>query len=195
MNLQEVADKWHVFFQNSATENYGHLLQQTKQQLEATEIVVSEEDNNYNQSFTMHEILRTMKKSKGKSVGPDGVSYGILKNLCRNAKEELLKLFNHVWTKKKFPVEWRKSLILPILKSGMPRDDPMSYRPIILTNTICKLIERMIKKRLMWTYVVILLNGDERIPRDAGDLTRLTIVAENYVPAVADESMLLTVGA
>jgi hypothetical protein len=35
---------------------------------------------------------------------------------------------------------------------------------------------------------VILLNGDERIPRDA-------IVAENYVPAVADESMLLTVGA
>jgi hypothetical protein len=42
---------------------------------------------------------------------------------------------------------------------------------------------------------VILLNGDERIPRDAGDLTRLTIVAENYVPAVADESMLLTDGA
>jgi hypothetical protein len=34
---------------------------------------------------------------------------------------------------------------------------------------------------------VILLNGDERIPRDAGELSKLTIVAENYVPAVADE--------
>jgi hypothetical protein len=44
---------------------------------------------------------------------------------------------------------------------------------------------------------VILLNGDERIPRDAGDLIKLTIVAENYVPAVADvdESLHLNVGA
>jgi hypothetical protein len=36
---------------------------------------------------------------------------------------------------------------------------------------------------------------DERIPSNAGELTKLTIAAENYVPAVADESMLLTVGA
>jgi hypothetical protein len=42
---------------------------------------------------------------------------------------------------------------------------------------------------------VILLNGDKRIPSDAGELLKLTIVAENYEPAVADESMLLTVGA
>jgi hypothetical protein len=35
---------------------------------------------------------------------------------------------------------------------------------------------------------VILLNGDERIPSDAGELMKLTIVAENYVPA--DKSML-----
>jgi hypothetical protein len=42
---------------------------------------------------------------------------------------------------------------------------------------------------------VILLNGDERIPRDAGELIKLTIVAESYVPAVADESLHLYVGA
>jgi hypothetical protein len=43
---------------------------------------------------------------------------------------------------------------------------------------------------------VILLNGDERIPSDAGKLMKHTIVDENYVPAVADESsMLLNVGA
>jgi hypothetical protein len=34
---------------------------------------------------------------------------------------------------------------------------------------------------------VILLNGDERIPSDTGKLMKLTIVAENYVPAVAGE--------
>jgi hypothetical protein len=37
---------------------------------------------------------------------------------------------------------------------------------------------------------VILLNGDERISNDAGELIKLTIVAENFVPAVADESIL-----
>jgi hypothetical protein len=42
---------------------------------------------------------------------------------------------------------------------------------------------------------VILLNGDERIPRDAGELINLTIVAENYVPAVADGLLHLNVGA
>jgi hypothetical protein len=42
---------------------------------------------------------------------------------------------------------------------------------------------------------VILLNGDERVPSDAAELMKLTIVAENYVPAVADEWMLLNVGA
>jgi hypothetical protein len=42
---------------------------------------------------------------------------------------------------------------------------------------------------------VILLNGDERIPTDAGELIKLTIVAENIVPAVADESSHLNVGA
>jgi hypothetical protein len=39
---------------------------------------------------------------------------------------------------------------------------------------------------------VIFLNGDERIPSDAGELMRLTIVAENYVPVVADESVLFS---
>jgi hypothetical protein len=42
---------------------------------------------------------------------------------------------------------------------------------------------------------VILLHGDERIPRDAGELSKLTIVAENNVPAVADESLHLNVAA
>jgi hypothetical protein len=42
---------------------------------------------------------------------------------------------------------------------------------------------------------VIMLNGDERIPSDAGELMKLTIVAENYVPAAADESVLLNIGA
>jgi hypothetical protein len=33
---------------------------------------------------------------------------------------------------------------------------------------------------------VILLNGDEQIPSDAGELKKLTIVAENYVPGGVD---------
>jgi hypothetical protein len=43
--------------------------------------------------------------------------------------------------------------------------------------------------------VVILLNDDDRIPSDAGELMKITIVAENYVPTVADKAMLLNVGA
>jgi hypothetical protein len=42
---------------------------------------------------------------------------------------------------------------------------------------------------------VILLNGDERIPSEAGELMKVTIVSENFVPIVADDLILLNVGA
>jgi hypothetical protein len=58
MNSKKIADKMaQVFFQNSAIESYGHRFQQTKQQLEATDIVVNEDDNNYVSSFFMFKGL------------------------------------------------------------------------------------------------------------------------------------------
>jgi hypothetical protein len=41
--------------------------------------------------------------------------------------------------------------VVAIPKPGLPKDDPLSFRPIALTKTMCKVMEKMvIKERLMW---------------------------------------------
>jgi ribonuclease HI len=50
-----------------------------------------------------------------------------------------------------FPENWRTSLLIPILKKGKDPKFAVNYRPISLTNCACKLLERMVNKRLVWT--------------------------------------------
>ena len=64
--------------------------------------------------------------------------------------QEILTLLNYVWTNDVFPQSWRHSYIIPILKPGKDCNRVTSYRPIQLTSCLCKLMERMISKRLGW---------------------------------------------
>ena len=47
-----------------------------------------------------------------------------------------------------FPGTWKQSIIVPIPKSGKDKSNPQNYRPIALTNCLCKTMERMINCRL-----------------------------------------------
>ena len=62
----------------------------------------------------------------------------------------ILDLYNYIWTNHVFPDGWRHSILIPILKGGKDFNRVESYRPIQLTSCLCKLMERMIAKRLAW---------------------------------------------
>ena len=62
----------------------------------------------------------------------------------------LLALFNKIWLDGTFPAHWREAHIVPIPKQGKDHTDPKNYRPISLTNCLCKLFERIVTSRLMW---------------------------------------------
>lgn len=47
-------------------------------------------------------------------------------------------------------MERSNKIHVPILKPGKDRGDPASYRLIALTSTLCKLMQRMAKDRLMY---------------------------------------------
>jgi len=51
-----------------------------------------------------------------------------------------------------FPVSWRHSIVHPVLKPGKDPVNAASYRPISLTPTLCKLMEKLVTTRL--TYFV-----------------------------------------
>ena len=46
------------------------------------------------------------------------------------------------------PKAWRTAIVVPIFKKGKSPKDISSYRPISLTSTICKTMERMLNARL-----------------------------------------------
>ena len=50
----------------------------------------------------------------------------------------------------KFPDSWRVATIIPIPKPGKNSLYPSNYRPIALTSCLCKTMERMVNKRLVW---------------------------------------------
>merc|ERR1711867_227703 len=59
-------------------------------------------------------------------------------------------LFNDLWNNQNFPNAWRKAFIIPIPKPGKDPLNPSNYRPIALTCCLCKLMEKLANKRLIW---------------------------------------------
>ena len=104
----------------------------------------------YNNPFNLLELIDAIQKSNDTATGPDEVHYQMLKHLPNNALSTILHIFNDIWATGVFPESWRLATIIPIPKPGKDHEEPSNYRPIALTSCLCKTLERMINKRLVW---------------------------------------------
>ena len=73
----------------------------------------------------------------------------MIKNIHDSLKQTLLNLYNKIFLKCDFPPRWRLAIVIPIQKPNKDSTDPNNYRPISLTNCMCKIIERIINNRLV----------------------------------------------
>ena len=105
---------------------------------------------NYNGCFTLAELKEAIQKSHNTSVGPDEIHNEFLKQLPRSSLDYLLAALNEIWESSKFPDSWRVATIIPIPKPEKNSLYPFNYRPIALTSCLCKTMERMVNKRLVW---------------------------------------------
>ncbi|UYV69694.1 hypothetical protein LAZ67_7000268 [Cordylochernes scorpioides] len=85
-----------------------------------------------------------------KTPGPDGIHGRMISNLGKIGKERLLNIFNNSWKTVKLPQDCKSATIIPIKKLDKSADDPKNYRPISLTNICCKLMEKIILRRLTY---------------------------------------------
>ena len=77
------------------------------------------------------------------------------KKCCNTSQKDLmhavlLQLYNRVWSEGKVPQAWRHSIVMPVLKPGKDPHNVSSYRPISLTNTIGKVMEKLVTNRLSY---------------------------------------------
>ncbi|GFT15013.1 RNA-directed DNA polymerase from mobile element jockey [Trichonephila clavipes] len=89
--------------------------------------------------FLMEELEAAIAKmNPGKAPGPDVIFGRMVQHFGNLAKKELLEIFNLSWATGKLPKIWKLSTVIPILKPNKNASD-----------TLCKLMERVIHRRLM----------------------------------------------
>lgn len=113
--------------------------------------VPHEEDPPYNHLFTWGEFQAALRACKDGAIGPDGISYQMIRHLHPSASAFLLCIYNRVWVENTFPPVWSTATVIPIPKPGKDPSQVENQRPISLTCHSCKIMEKMVASRLIPT--------------------------------------------
>lgn len=100
-------------------------------------------------TITENELLSVMNSMNvNKTPGPDKISPRLLKEARNELLEPLTILFNKTLVVGKVPHEWKQANVTPIFKRGN-KSLPANYRPISLTSVVCKLMETLIRDKIV----------------------------------------------
>ena len=108
------------------------------------------EDNILDENFNIQELLYIIKSLKNTAPGHDNISNEIIKHLSRSSLMVLLNFYNFSWNQGILPDQWKLSTIIPVYKKDKDIHDSKSYRPISLTSSLGKIMERLVTNRLYW---------------------------------------------
>ena len=131
---------------NTITEFHNYKGKTEKQKLNFN----SENTENYNGFFTLQELKEAIQTSLNTSVGPDEIHNEFLMQLPPKPLDYLLNTFNYTWKNCSIQESRKLATIIPIPKPGKNNLNPTNYRPIALTSCLCKTMERIVNKRLVW---------------------------------------------
>ena len=92
------------------------------------------------------EVLTQLKTDK--SPGIDGLHPKFLYEVRNEISEAITRIFNGSIKSGVVPRDWRDALVTPLFKKGN-RSEPGNYRPVSLTCILCKVLEKVLKKRLL----------------------------------------------
>lgn len=98
--------------------------------------------------ITVNEIATTIARKKNTAPGMDSITYRHIKEGPLRLLQLIAAIFNFILRTGFIPAEWKTSKTLMFLKPDKPPSSVTSYRPIQLTPTLSKILERIIVKRL-----------------------------------------------
>ena len=91
---------------------------------------------------------RILKLNTSKSAGPDKIHSKILFETIDQVAPLLLIIFSKSLEEGQLPTQWKEANVTPIFKKGRKKS-PCNYRPVSLTSICCKLLERIIRDRIV----------------------------------------------
>ncbi|KAH8611359.1 putative Reverse transcriptase (RNA dependent DNA polymerase) [Trypanosoma vivax] len=84
----------------------------------------------------------------GTAPGDDEIHCEGLGQLGRGSRRCILRLFNYSLRAGQVPAKWRQGIIVPLLKPNKPANSMASFRPARHTSALCKLMERIVARRV-----------------------------------------------
>ena len=100
--------------------------------------------------FTKNSVFDVLISLNNKSTfGPDGIPNIVLKQCAVELSEPLSILFNLSFQEGTIPVLWSSAHVVPIYKNKGNLSSCSSFRPISLTSSVCKVMEKVIKTHLL----------------------------------------------
>ena len=100
-------------------------------------------------SISEDEVYKKLNcLSKYKSAGPDGIHPCVLKETAASVSEPLSIIYNATLKEGKIPGAWKDNHVVPIHKKGS-KMDVRNYRPISLTSVPCKILESILRDKIV----------------------------------------------
>jgi hypothetical protein len=86
---------------------------------------------------------------KNKAPREDGITSVIYNHAFKTVPTFITSIYNSCLKQGIFPTEWKKAMIIPIIKPGKERSNEVSkYRPISLLNIGGKVLEKLMINRI-----------------------------------------------
>ena len=99
--------------------------------------------------ITNEELLLACSRiGDRKASGPDGIPNVALKAAIRECPNVFADLFNTCMKEGIFPAPWKEQRLVLLPKGKKPPEEPSSYRPLCMLDTVGKVLERIVSVRL-----------------------------------------------
>jgi len=96
-----------------------------------------------------HMVENALLKLKtDKSPGPDNLHPMVLSRCAAAVSVPLSMIYNESIATGEVPEDWKLANITPLFKKGK-KNDPANYRPVSLTSVVCKVLEGLIRVKLV----------------------------------------------
>ena len=96
-----------------------------------------------------NRVLAYIRKIRpNKAEGPDEIHARFLRECEKEVSVPLAIIFSKSMNDGKIPLDWKRANVVPIHKKG-DKGIPDNYRPVSLTSLVCKVLESIIKDKIV----------------------------------------------
>lgn len=103
----------------------------------------------HNITITENEAEKKLAElNESKAPGHDGISAHVFRQCADILCVPLQTIFSISKSSGDVPLDWRMANISPTHKKGS-KSDPLNYRPISLTSTVSKVLEKTVRESIV----------------------------------------------